>query len=547
MQLKSSVLHSLSRGTAGVLALALFGALGEASSLTPGNLVVVRVGDGISALSNASQPVFLDEYTTAGAFVQTIALPTAVVGNNNPITNSGTATSEGYLNVSADGQYLTQAGYGVAPGLASVASTTSTTAPRVVARVDLNGNVDTSTLLNGDTSYSANNIRSAVSNDGQEFWTAGTAGANPDAGVRYVAALGAHTSTQISTTVTNTRVIGIFAGQLYTSSASGSFKGVNTVGSGLPTTSGQTITLLPGFPSTSPSQYDYFFADANTLYVAEDGASGATGGIEKWTQSGGTWTRQYTLTTGLGFGCRGLCGSVVGGTATLFATTIEASSNTLVSVVDAGAGSLFTTLATASTSEVFRGIRLLGHNTNEPGVPECRPGIDFANNCPCAGPPPNNPTTAGAGCNALTNPGPTQTGGGKLSSAGTASLSGTTPGTDTLQLTVIGLPTAATESAYLIAGPTLVAPVTFGQGLRCVGGQLKRLQIHSPAPGTSTWPEAGDFATTIQARHAQLGDTLSVGSVRHYFVQYRQTLFEPGCLFPSNFNASNAEMVTWAP
>jgi hypothetical protein len=40
-----------------------------------------------------------------------------------------------------------------------------------------------------------------------------------------------------------------------------------------------------------------------------------------------------------------------------------------------------------------------------PGTAECRPQADFTSpNCPCAGPPPNNPTTAGAGCNALTNP-----------------------------------------------------------------------------------------------------------------------------------------------
>lgn len=183
----------------------------------------------------------------------------------------------------------------------------------------------------------------------------------------------------------------------------------------------------------------------------------------------------------------------------------------------------------------------------EPGVAECRPQIDFATNCPCAGPPPNNPTTAGAGCNALTNPGPTATGGAKLTSAGTSSLSGTTPGVNTLQFTVNGLPTNATESSFLIAGPTLIAPLPFGQGLRCVSGALKRLQIHGSNPGTSTWPHAGDFAPTIQAREAQLGVALSPGSVRHYFVQYRQTVFEPGCALPNNFNASNAEMVTWTP
>jgi len=186
-----------------------------------------------------------------------------------------------------------------------------------------------------------------------------------------------------------------------------------------------------------------------------------------------------------------------------------------------------------------------------PGTDECRPTIDFSTPCPCnSGSGTNAPTTAGAGCNALTNPGPTQTGGARMTRlppCAAASLSGTMPGIDTLQITVTGLPTGSTESAYLLQGTTIFAPLVFGQGLRCVGGQLKRIQIHSPAPASSTWPAPGDFAPTIQARSAQLGDPLMPGSLRHYFIQYRQTLFEPGCVFPNNFNASNATFVTWTP
>jgi len=182
-----------------------------------------------------------------------------------------------------------------------------------------------------------------------------------------------------------------------------------------------------------------------------------------------------------------------------------------------------------------------------PGVAECRPWVDFAFNCPCAGPPANNPTTFGAGCNALTNPGPTQTGGAVLAASGTSSVSGATPGVDTLALTVTGLPTSASESAMLIQGTLLGPAIVFGQGLRCVSGHLKRIQIHSTATGGSTWPAPGDFQPTIQARSAQLGDPLAPGFVRHYFVHYRQSLFEPGCSFPSNFNASNARGIDWSP
>jgi hypothetical protein len=326
--------------------------LASAASITPGNLVVVRIGDGSATLTSAATAVFLDEYTPAGVYVQTIALPTAANGAQKQLTNSGVATSEGFLNLSIDGQYLMNAGYGTAVGTAGVAATASATVPRVVARTDMSGNIDTSTAL-GD-SYSGNNIRSAASLDGTAFWTGGTASVG--GGVRY-APFGATTATGLSTTITNTRVVNIFSGQLYTSSATGAFQGVSTVGSGTPTTSGQTITLLPGFPTTAgPSNYDYFFANSTTLYVADDRAT-AAGGIEKWSLSGGTWTLQYTLSPAPNLGCRGLTGLVSGGTTTLFATTALAANNQIVTVTDTGSGSTFTVLVTSANNEIFRGIR----------------------------------------------------------------------------------------------------------------------------------------------------------------------------------------------
>ncbi|MBU6221810.1 MAG: hypothetical protein KGR24_03585, partial [Planctomycetes bacterium] len=47
-----------------------------AGPITPGNLVIYRVGTGASALSTTGAAVFLDEYTTAGSLVQTITVPT---------------------------------------------------------------------------------------------------------------------------------------------------------------------------------------------------------------------------------------------------------------------------------------------------------------------------------------------------------------------------------------------------------------------------------------------------------------------------------------
>ena len=67
-------------------------------AFTPGNIVVYRVGAGGAAtLVNTGNPIFLDEYTPAGALVQSLALPTTTSGSNHRLIASGTATSEGLL------------------------------------------------------------------------------------------------------------------------------------------------------------------------------------------------------------------------------------------------------------------------------------------------------------------------------------------------------------------------------------------------------------------------------------------------------------------
>ncbi len=321
---------------------------------TAGNLVVSTVGDGSAALSSAATAVSLNEFSPTGTFIRSLALPTAASGLNHRFSNSGSATSECQLSRSTDGRYLVLGGYDAAIGTASVVSTTSAVSPRVVARIDMFDSIDTSTALTD--AYSGNNVRSVCSTNGSDLWLGGTASTG---GIRY-ATLGATTSTALNTTTTNMRVVNIFNGQLYTSSATGAFQGISTVGSGTPTAGPAAITLLPGFPTASgPSSYDYFFADANTVYVADDRSAASGGGIQKWVQSAGTWGLSYTIPLGAttAGGARGLTGVVDGlGVTTLYATTTEAAANRLVQVVDTGAASVFTTLATANANTAFRGV-----------------------------------------------------------------------------------------------------------------------------------------------------------------------------------------------
>src|SRR5438132_13759733 len=107
------------------------------AAFTPGNLVIYRVGDGAGSLVNTGNAVFLDEYTPAGVLVQSIALPTS---GTNALIASGTATSEGLLNLSPDGQFLAVTGYNTATGGATNLSTsTGTTINRIVDIVDSTG------------------------------------------------------------------------------------------------------------------------------------------------------------------------------------------------------------------------------------------------------------------------------------------------------------------------------------------------------------------------------------------------------------------------
>lgn len=342
------------------------------TDVTAGNLVVARIGDGSSALTSAATRVFLDEYALNGTLVQTFALPTVAAGANRAVTSSGSATSEGALTFSADGQYLIYGGYDAAVGTTSVASTTSVAVNRVIARISRGGVIDSTTALTD--AFSVNNIRGAVSVDGTSFWASG-----PGGSPRF-AILGDTASTLLVAGL-NSRNIDIYGGQLYISTAAGARFGVCTVGTGLPTGTGETVTLLAGFPTaTGPSSYDFVFANPSTLYVADDRTIANGGGVQKWTESAGTWSLAYTLAPAGTQGCRGLTGVVNAGVATLYATTTATNANLIVTVTDTGASSTFSTVAQAPAATVFRGLRLVPGSAAPQVTVYCTAGTT-TNNC----------------------------------------------------------------------------------------------------------------------------------------------------------------------
>lgn len=147
--------------------------------------------------------------------------------------------------------------------------------------------------------------------------------------------------------------------------------------------------------------------------------------------------------------------------------------------------------------------------------------------CPCG-----NDGLHGRGCeNALT------TGGGWLTRTGAASIN-----LDTIQFTCSG--ERPTSLSIVLQGTSAIAPTNYADGLRCVGGALKRLYSKNAVGGTIVAPATGE--PSVSAQSAAKGDPLSPGMTRYYQVYYRDP--EPTfCAAPlgGTFNVSNGIVLNW--
>lgn len=337
-------------------ALAALPTLASAAALTNGNLVVYRVGDGTAALSNTGTAVFVDEYTPTGTLVQSIAMPTAASGSQLSLVAGGSATSEGYLNLSGDGRYVSLTGYNAAVGASNPANGAAATPVRTIGLLDLStGLVDTSTGIN-DVSGAA---RSAYTVDGTNIFYAGGSG-----GFRSQAFGTNGASVNVASTTTNNRVVRAFGTQLYGMTGSGTGR-IGTIGTGISNSAGQTFTALPGITSTqATSAYGYFLADLDagvagydTLYIADDAAT--TGGLQKYSLVSGSWISNGKIGSLSTY--RGLDAVVTSSGVQLYVT----GSSAIFSVLDtAGYNNAFSTttlstVATAGTNTNFRGIAVI--------------------------------------------------------------------------------------------------------------------------------------------------------------------------------------------
>lgn len=345
------------------------------AAFTAGNLVVSRVGDGSTTLGSAATNVAIQEFaTTGGSAVQTISLPGS---GADQVTDSGSATSNGYINTRLGN--LGIPGYNSATGTGSVAGSNT----KVGTVYGSDGNRASRNVFptggpaaTPPSPFSGNNFRSMIPTSSSTFYASGTSSGTPSTGgVWYY---DGSNFTQVSSTatgqLTNIRNVEIYGGQLYVSSSSGTFVGISSVGTGLPVTTGQSATLQINLGTGSPYGFVMFDTDndgtLDRAYIADD-RNVAGAGLQKWTLSSGTWSNSWSLlvnasnslsaTAGTGYaGLRGLTGTFINGTATLFATTTETSNNRLISISDTGSTTPTTasSIATAGTNYVFRGVDL---------------------------------------------------------------------------------------------------------------------------------------------------------------------------------------------
>ena len=149
--------------------------------------------------------------------------------------------------------------------------------------------------------------------------------------------------------------------------------------------------------------------------------------------------------------------------------------------------------------------------------------------CPCG-----NNGLAGHGCENSSS-----TGGARLAASGSPSLS-----SDTLVLTSSG---GRESLCVFLQGSALIAPVIYGDGLRCVGGTLKRIfNVEVASGGVATAPQGSHPSITV--RSAALGDPIPMGATRHYQTYYRDGNLAFCSNPPGNtWNVSNALSAIWSP
>jgi len=229
------------------------------TSFTPGDLIVMRGGDATHSqldYSFGQVAAYLDEYTPAGTYVGTYAIPADVLTLPGISMNS----HEGHLTLSGNGGFINFAGYkeSVNPEFARVTDGSGTGDYYQVGQVSLAG-VFTHSSLNALVS-APQFMRAAFSNDGTQAWVASKYVGGGNGGLEYIANFGTPGATTTALQYnTDWRTVQVVGGQLYggTGSSSVGTHGFYSIGSGAPTSDSPTNTLLTPSSDNSTSAFGF--------------------------------------------------------------------------------------------------------------------------------------------------------------------------------------------------------------------------------------------------------------------------------------------------
>lgn len=349
--------------------LGCFAASAQTQSFTPGQLAVLRAGNGDITLRLKQAPIFVDQFDPTKfneAPTLTVAIPT-----NGPkaLFFNGHAATEGNLTRSADHRLLAIAGYAGLNLLQTPGVPSQISIPRGFGT--LGAAADSFTLVyNSNTWYDSANPRGVVTDGAGSFWGCGNLH-----GTTYYNAQTAPQPFEFKTLL-NTRAIKIINQTLYASlnTADGQdtedVGGIYSYASGatpqpLPKDAGCSMSLVVGSASGYKKTAGFDLNPAGTIaYIADTAA-----GIQKYVKTGSEWKLAYNFKIpqvipgdqNNGEGCFGVAVDFSGANPVVYATTTEgwggANSNRVVRITDTGAASAVTTIAQAmSTNIVFRGI-----------------------------------------------------------------------------------------------------------------------------------------------------------------------------------------------
>src|SRR5215831_2747610 len=458
------------------------------TAVADGTYPTVFNNDGPDGSFGITSPIFLDNLKTNGEQLGTLAVPTDQIVTSfsskselalNRSTDGKSIVFVGYHGGPGfiTGPNQLDVSNSNTPGVVDPTNPVSSQYFRAVAEVDTNGHIQ----ITDGNAYSGNNGRAAFKANGLYFLTGNDNNGGlsssqlvaTQVGVNLITSTGAEllvpgqtppvppsinklgefSITQVGYATpdkagkdNNFRGLTIFNNTMFVTKGSGG-NGINTVyqvgqsgvlpGGSTAQLVAEPITILPGFPTSLASGVDQkgkpapvsfpfgiWFADANTLYVCDEGdgtlvnppvngnvaspASQATAGVQKWIRSNGAWHLLYILQNGLDIGvpysvanypaalnpatggCRNLTGRANGdGTVNIFAVTSTispsgdqgADPNKLVTVTDLlrattlpqargngdddkGIGR-FSTIRSAKAGEVLRGVTFAPHNDGQ--------------------------------------------------------------------------------------------------------------------------------------------------------------------------------------